>query len=195
MRNIAALCLIAVVLLSSCEKKFDDKGRLLVTFLESSTGEVKFSPMLRTDSASVQKFEVATYKFKGEPYTGAIASYNKDNKIAMEGFLKDGLADSTWTFYFASGGVQMKGNYKNGWDIGLWQSFYGYDKVKIEKLYDDKGYLLERREYFDNGRIKNFQNIHAPQYNDKERIVSYDRRGNLVSIYVEDSVKWEKDAQ
>ncbi len=167
--------------------------------------------MVRSSGPALDE-DVIVYSYKKEPYTGPIANYDKNGKLLMEGQLKNGLADSTFTFYFNSGGVQMKGNYVAGKDLGLWQSFYGYDKVKIEKLYNDKGYLIERKEYYSNGQLKNYQKIRvkteltedgrsseitadnkiAHSYDDKERIVSYDRRGNLESIYVEDSIKWEK---
>lgn len=195
MRRLLPLLIIASAVLTACEKKFDDKGRLLVKNLESSSGSIRFAPMKRADSASVEAYVPDTFFYKGEPYTGGIAKYNEQNKLILDAHLKDGLLNDTLSFYFASGGLQVQGVYKNGWDLGLWRAYYGYDKVQIEKLYDEHGYLLERRDYYDNGQIKTFQNVHAPQYNDKERVVNYDRKGGLVSLYVEDSIKWEKDAK
>ncbi|HWB65171.1 MAG TPA: hypothetical protein VG603_16770, partial [Chitinophagales bacterium] len=73
-------------------------------------------------------------------------------------------------------------------DIGLWRSYYGYGKPKITKLYDDKGYLLMRIEYFDNGQVQYYQNVKSPMFGNKERNISMDRHGEVVKIYVEDSV-------
>ena len=188
---ILAKCLGGVILLfaiQACQSKFDKDGRILAESLTSSSGKLHFTPMLRSDSASVQQFIPDTLLFKGKPYTGGIAQYDRAEHLVLEGFAKNGLMDSSWKFYFGSGGVRIKGTYKNGWDIGLWRSYYGYDKPKVDKLYDDYGYLLMRAEYFDNGHIKEYQNIKHPLFDNKERSISLSSHGDIISIYVEDSI-------
>ena len=184
-----ALALVLIVIaLQSCDKKYDDKGRLLVKYINTNTGSLNFTPMMRSDSVSTKMFKPDTLLMDGKPYTGGIAEYDQHQKLIIEGFVKNGLMDSSWKFYYASGGTLMEGKYKNGVDIGMWHSYYGYNKPKITKLYDNYGYMLMRVEYFDNGKIKNYQNVKATMFGDKERNFTNDQHGDLISMYVEDSV-------
>ena len=151
--------------------------------------------MKRSDTASVLAFRPDTLLFRDKPYTGGIASYDHHDSLLLEGYVKTGLMDSTWTFRFASGGVRMQGKYKDGVDVGLWQSYYGYGKHKITKLYDDYGYMLMRIEYYDNGKIKNYQNVKAPMFDNKERSYDMDAQGAPITVYVEDSVLMVKQGE
>ena len=184
----ALAILVLALMLQSCDSKRDDKGRLLTKYVTTSSGALNFSPMIRSDSASVKVFKPDTILFKDKPYTGGIAQYDGRQNLIIEGYVNNGLMDSSWKFYYASGTVLMEGKYKNGVDVGLWHSYFGKDRPKIVKLYDDFGYMLMRIEYFDNGRIKNYQNVKAPMFGDKERDYSMDQHGGMISIYVEDSV-------
>lgn len=179
--------LLLMFALQSCGGK-DSKGRLLLKNITTSSGTINFNPMMRSDSASVKAFKPDTLLYNGKPYTGGIANYDLHENLLIEGFAKNGLMDSTWKFYYASGGTLMEGKYKNGMDIGLWRSYYGYSKPKITKLYDDYGYMLMRIEYYDNGHVKNYQNVRAPMFNDTERHYDMDQHGDTLSVYVEDSV-------
>lgn len=186
-QNITAIILMAI-LLQACNGHYDKQGRLLADDLKSSSGKVSFTPMMRNDSESVHKFVPDTFTLNGKPYTGEVAEYNKAEQILLDGFVKNGLMDSTWKFYYASGGVRLEGLYKNGMDIGLWRAYYGYNKPRIDKLYDDYGYLLMRIEYFDNGKVKDYENVKCPLFDNKERSYSMSRTGEVISLYVEDSV-------
>jgi hypothetical protein len=182
------LSLIAALILSSCSD-LDKNGRLPVEKLTTTSGSLKFFAMLHSDSASVQEFVPDTFLYKGKPYTGAVVQYEYDTLAIISGFLKNGLMDSTWKFRYKSGGLRMEGNFKNGLETGLWKSYYGYDKPKIEKLYDDYGFMLMRKEYYDNGRIKNYQNIKCPKYGNEERKISFTSRGAIETIIAEDALK------
>jgi hypothetical protein len=174
--------------LQSCNHDRDDQGRLLTRNVTTSSGGLKLTPMKRSDSASVERFQPDTIFYKGKPYTGPIGQHNEHENLTIDGYVKNGLLDSTWKFYYAIGGLMMEGKYKNGMDVGLWQSYFGFGKHKITKLYDDYGYMLMRIEYYDNGRIKNYQNVRAPMFDNKERNYSLDQHGGTISLYVEDSV-------
>jgi hypothetical protein len=182
------LVTIATLALTSCSD-LDKQGRLPVEKLTSSSGSLKFFAMLHSDSASVLEFVPDTLLYKGKPYTGAVVQYEYDTLATISGFLKNGLMDSVWTFRYKSGGVRMEGVMKNGLEVGLWKSYYGYDKPKIEKLYDDYGFMLMRREYFDNGRINNYQNVKCAQYGNQERRISFTPKGAVLSIVAEDALK------
>jgi hypothetical protein len=177
-----------MVLLQACRSDFDKEGRLLFDNLSSPSHHVSIKPMMRSDSASVADFAVEQYTYKGKPYTGPVIRYNDNKKLQLTGFFKDGYADSTWKFYYATGGLRMEGNYVHGLDVGLWRSYYGYDKPKIDKYYDENGYMLMRIEYFDNGHVMNYQNVKHPMFGDKERSYSFTRKGDVLKVYVEDSV-------
>lgn len=182
------LVTIATLALTSCSD-LDKQGRLPVEKLTSSSGSLKFFAMLHSDSASVLEFVPDTLLYNGKPYTGAVVQYEYDTLATISGFLKNGLMDSVWTFRYKSGGVRMEGVMKNGLEVGLWKSYYGYDKPKIEKLYDDYGFMLMRREYFDNGRINNYQNVKCAQYGNQERRISFTPKGAVLSIVAEEDVK------
>lgn len=179
--------LLTIVTLYSCSE-LDKQGRLPVEKLTSASGSLKFFAMIHNDSASVLEFVPDTFFYKGEPYTGAVAKIEKDTLATVSGYLKNGLMDSTWTFRFKSGDVQMEGTMKNGLETGLWKSYYGYSKPKVEKLYDENGFMLMRLEYFENGRVKDYQNINCPQFGNRERRITFDSHGVVQTAYIEDSL-------
>ncbi len=176
-----------LLIVSSCNN-YDKEGRLKIENLTSSSGTLKFAPMMHSDSASVLNFVPDTFSYHGKPFTGGIVEYVNDTLATIKGFLSNGIMDSTWQFYYKSGGLRMEGTLKNGYETGWWRSYYGYNKLKIEKLYDDLGFMLMRREYYDNGKLMNYQNINCPQFGNRERKISFTRNGTIESIYVEDSV-------
>ncbi len=175
-----------ILALSSCNNYKD--GRLKIENLTSSSGTLKFAPMMHSDSASVLNFVPDTFFYHGKPFTGGIVEYANDTLATIKGFLTNGIMDSTWQFYYKSGGLRMEGTLHHGYETGWWRSYYGYNKPKIEKLYDAHGFMLMRREYFDNGKIMNYQNINCPQFGNRERKISFTRKGEVESIYVEDSL-------
>lgn len=179
---------LVLIALYSCEGKKDKEGRLLIEELTSASGSMKFTAMVNNDSGYVQGFIPDTFLHKGKPYTGGIAKYEHDGKVNIEGNLKNGIMDGAWKMYYKSGGLNMEGTMNNGLETGWWKSYYGYDKPKVEKFYDEHGYMLMRREYFDNGQLRNYQNIKCPQFGDRERKIEFDRKGNLKLAYVEDSL-------
>lgn len=187
-KSLFLLSVTAVLALSSCSD-LDKEGRLPVEKLTTSSGSLKFFAMLHSDSASVLEFVPDTFMYKGKPYTGAVVQYEYDTLAIIAGFMKNGLMDSTWQFRYKSGGVRMEGVMKNGLETGLWKSYYGYDKPKIQKLYDDNGFMLMRVEYFDNGRVNNYQNIKCAQYGDQERRITFTPTGAVLSIVAEDAAK------
>jgi len=179
---------LSFLLLSSCKNNTDTQGRLFLKSLTTSSGKFSLSPMSVSDSASRLAYIPDTFSYKNQPFTGAIAQYEYDTILSISGFMKNGLMDSVWTFYFTSGGVKMSGNMKDGIAVGIWKAYYGYDKVSVQKDFGEQGFLLARKEFYDNGQLKNEQNVNAPGYL-RERAISYDKKGNITSIYVKDSIK------
>ena len=185
----ACLLLMTVTVLLSCNQTdtdHDADGALLADKLENiSGGGFNITPMQQDDSASRAAFTPDKYHYKGKPYTGKITAYDDKQRKIMDGALTDGVANGAWKFYYASGVVQISGNYSNGLETGTWTSFYTVDKPRIVKVYDTKGNLLMRAEYFDNGRIKNYQNIACPEYGNIARRIQFKYSGEIDYIDAE----------
>lgn len=185
MKNPVLLLLLTLLVSCSGSKDFDKEHRLLAPSLTSSTGAFNFTPMQNSDSNDVKDFKPVVYNYKNAPYSGEIVAYNASEKITLEGVLKNGIADGHWRFYYASGVVQIEGDYTNGIETGLWTSYYSKDKPRIIKYYDGEGYMLMRKEYFDTGKIKNYQNIKCPQFGDRERRIQFSYAGDIEYIDAE----------
>lgn len=191
--HLAIIVLCSTLALSGCAENkknndFDTEGRLLVEKLTSSKGSLSFKPMTRFDSTSVRGFWPTTYFYKGHPYTGSVAFYNQHGKLGFTGHLKNGLAENNWKFYFATGGVYMEGWYIHGLDVGLWRSYYGYNKPMVDIYYDNYGYILMRTVYFDNGRVKNYCNIKCPLFDDKAKSYTLNRHGDTLYVSDKDTI-------
>ena len=46
-------------------------------------------------------------------------------------------------------------------------------KIKIAKFYSSDGYMLMRKEYYDNGKVKNYQNVKCPEFGNRERRIQF----------------------
>ncbi len=189
MKNLIILFCIIFALYSCSQnsKAFDKNGNLLIENLSSENGAMNFIPMNASDSADVLNYTPAVYTFDREPYTGKIASYNKE-KLMLEGNLKNGIYSGEWKFYYPSGVVQIEGSYTNGHETGFWKSYYTKDKPNIVKYYNSEGYMLMRKEYYDTGRIKNYQNINCAEFGGRERRIQFKYNGEIDYIDAEREV-------
>lgn len=170
-----------IALTTSCgtkEKQFDADGTLLAQFLEPS-GALDFSPMQNDDSSRVADFSPLVYTFKNKPYTGKVTAYDDKQRKIFDGNLNAGVPEGNWKFYYASGVVQIEGTYTNGLETGIWKNYYTVDKPKVIKQYDESGYLLMRKEFYDTGKLKNYQNVKCPQYGDIARRVQFKYNGAI----------------
>ncbi len=180
MKQCMIICVLAI-LAASCNKKstdVDENGFLNAELLTSTEGGVNFTPMKHEDSAYAVNFKPTIYTYNNAPYTGKINAFNGD-KLMMEGSLKDGIYSGAWKFYYPSGVVQIEGNYTNGLETGFWKSYYRKDFYSIVKYYDNNGFMLMRKEYFDNGKIKNYQNIKCPEFGNVERRIQFKYSGEI----------------
>lgn len=179
--------LIAFVISSCSNKDFDENDSLHANALTTPEGGVHFTPMHNEDSAAVISNPAIEHRYDGNLYTGKIVNYDEKKRKTMEGSLKDGYYDGKFIFYYPSGVVQMEGNYVKGYEDGMWYSYYSKDKPMIVKYYDN-GYMLMRKEYYDTGRIKNYQNTAVPQFGNIERRVQFKYNGELEYIDAEREV-------
>lgn len=184
-----SLIIMATLFLTACsdkDVKYDADGILLADNLESSTGGGwDFSPMQNDDSAQVAAFKPTTYTFKGKPYSGKVTAYDDQQRKIFDGNLENGIATGEWKYYYPSGVVQIDGVYTNGQETGMWKSYYTVDKPKVVKYYDAKGFLLMRKEYYDTGKLKNYQNIECPEFGNIARRVQFKYDGEIDYIDAE----------
>ena len=106
----------------------------------------------------------------------------------LEGNLKNGILSGEWKFYYPSGVVQIEGTYSNGHETGFWKSYYTKDKPNIVKYYNEDGLMLMRKEYYDTGKIKNYQNINCEEFGGRERRIQFKYNGELDYIDAEREV-------
>lgn len=174
--------ILMVVLLFSCntQEDFDDQGRLFVKALQSSAGNLRFAPMQRSQS---NPGIIDTFYYHSKPFSGTVVRLNEQDSKLMEGQMKNGLMSGEWKFFYATGGIQMEGKYEKGMEVGLWTSYYGYNKKKVQKYYDEKGFLLSRIDYYNNGKIQVFQNVKHPLFGDKERNISQEALNLPITIF------------
>ena len=181
--------LLFVAVISSCSHTntdHDQEGKLLAEKLENTAGGgFNFSPMQNDDSMNRAHFSPDIYTYNDEPYTGDITAYDAQNRKIFDGYLDQGIANGNWKFYYPSGVVQIEGVYANAMETGLWKSYYSAEHPKVIKDYDTNGKLLMRAEYFDNGRIKNYQNLATPEYGDIARRIQFKYDGSLDYLDVE----------
>lgn len=171
------LPLMLLGLLSACQQtdtEHDADGVLLAESMQTASGNgFSFSPMTHEDSNSVLNYKPEVYLHNGKPYTGKITSYDEKERKIFDGELKNGLATGEWKFYYASGVVQIQGSYNLGFETGIWSNYFAQNKPRIIKEYSQNGFMLMRTEYYNNGRVKNYQNIKCPEYGDIPRRVQF----------------------
>ncbi len=175
------------VLFAACNKNskdFDANGNLLVEHLNSADGALNFTPMQTSDTDDVLNYTPSIFTYQNKPYTGKFAAYSKD-KLAVEGNLKEGMFSGDWKFYYASGVVQVEGTYAKGHEVGFWNSYFKKDKYNIVKYYSADGYMLMRKEYYNNGKIKNYQNVNCPEFGNRERRIQFKNNGEIDYIDAE----------
>lgn len=185
MKNCCIL-LLAIGILAGCSKPnpdLDENGALIATKLENTSGGgFDFSPM--TDGGNTQA-DVAVYNYEGKPYTGAIVAYDEKKRKILDGNMTEGKANGKWTFYYPSGVVQIEGVYTNGLETGTWTNYYTVDEPKITKYYDAKGTMLMRTEFYNGKKVRNYQNIEAPEYGGIARRIQFTHDGQIEYIDAE----------
>jgi len=171
------LALFVLGTFAACNQKdteHDAEGILLAESMQTlSGGGFSFSPMSHEDSASVLNYKPEVYLHNGKPYTGKITSYDEKERKVFDGELVNGLASGEWKFYYASGVVQIQGNYKAGYETGIWVNYFAQNKPRLVKEYSDSGFMLMRTEYYNNGRVKNYQNVACPEYGNMARRIQF----------------------
>ncbi len=85
---------------------------------------------------------------------GPYKSYYINGKLEKQGFYKNNLPDSLWTFYYEQGGVKMSGALKDGVNHGLWQYYFENGNLNMAGMIIDAGREENWKYYYENGNIK-----------------------------------------
>lgn len=81
-----------------------------------------------------EKYEVL--KSDKQHKDGKYAAYDiHGNNVVCEGFYKNNLRDSLWTYYGIRGQIAEKGRYKDGKKIGVWTVFNYQSELQIKYDY------------------------------------------------------------
>ncbi len=71
------------------------------------------------------------------PFTGSSVSYHDNGQLEMRGNYKDGKDDGLWEGYYENGQLSVKGNYKDGELHGLYESFHKNGQLNVRRNYKD----------------------------------------------------------
>src|SRR5476651_1107754 len=61
-----------------------------------------------------------------------------NNRLICDGYCKDNLKDSIWTYYSHRGTVAVTGFFKNDKRFGFWSAFNGNDELQVKYDYSNK---------------------------------------------------------
>jgi antitoxin component YwqK of YwqJK toxin-antitoxin module len=76
------------------------------------------------------------YQLKDEsPYSGSVFFKYANGQKEFEGFLKDGIQDGHWVWYFKNSVKKQEGEFKNLQHNGLWTTWYESGQVEQEGEY------------------------------------------------------------
>ena len=105
---------------------------LLLTCISCSTP--KICPNLIYDSVTK-----TTFLEDKELYTGRCLTSNEDESSSIKQYL-NGKDYGKWTFYYANGQVETKGQFnKNGERVGTWKFYYESGALKQISKYSNNG--------------------------------------------------------
>lgn len=133
---------------------------------------------------------------------GQYKSYFINGTLDKEGFYKNNIPDSLWTYYYESGQPKMKGMLKDGASHGLWEYYFENGKISMAGMIIDSKREDTWRYYYENGDLKS-----QGDYNEskKDGIWNYfyeegelkaqtfynGERGNYKEFYATGSIKSE----
>ncbi len=64
--------------------------------------------------------------------TGPYKAWYTNGLLQTEGYYKDNLPDSTWTYYFENGKIRMQGSLSSGKNTGLWSYYYESGNLSMQ---------------------------------------------------------------
>jgi antitoxin component YwqK of YwqJK toxin-antitoxin module len=98
---------------------------------------------------------------------GLYKSYFISGTLEKQGFYRDNLPDSLWTYYYESGGLKMQGMLKDGASHGLWEYYFENGNLNMAGMIIDSKREGNWKYYYENGQIKS-----QGEYKNNESMVS-----------------------
>ncbi len=142
-----AICLVKYTYAQNIEMRtYHDEGKTILK-------EIYFI----NDSLSVQ-------------LTGPYKSLFINGTIEKEGYYKNNVPDSLWTYYYESGQIKMMGTVKNGSNCGEWKYYYESGNInKVGSIVNSKR-ESEWKYYYESGELKSQGNFNRGE---KEGVWNY----------------------
>jgi TonB family protein len=150
------------------EKVYFENGKL-ATIIHNRNGELHGDRMAYTEKGDLiykltyanntpVNLTIVTKNVSESEYTGNLANGNgklvltskRDRKILLERNFRDSLLHGEIISYNYEGKVRYKGNYENGYMVGVWQFFN-----QNEELIKEKEYFLHQELKYDNKEYVN----------------------------------------
>lgn len=201
LQKLIVALLVSSLFFTACEDKeqlLDEKGRIEIKKLTTSSGAYNLAPMNRIHNPeNISSFKPEVFSLDEKKYNGPVIALNPSKKIIAEGNLKDGLYDGKWTYYFGSGVVQIEGNYKDGKEVGIWVSYYRKNVPKVLKYYNEDGAMLMRTDFNDDGKIVSHYNIKSTEFPkelgiDEAKGITYEYLDKNGELYIKGGKVFEK---
>lgn len=132
-------------------------------FIEISGNQVKFhfdegAGMVDEDCASF--YRIGRIDSSGWSLSGRVEDYFVSDKLAFEGYLKNGFLYGKAVYFYENGEEKMSGHFHNSQKVGLWKYYYDNGQLKKELEFDKNGlsiisfYTRGGRQKVENGRGK-----------------------------------------
>jgi antitoxin component YwqK of YwqJK toxin-antitoxin module len=139
---------------------------------------------------------------------GKFTTYSRDGKKVLDITNYDmGLHDGQFVKYWPNGNVNNIGQFKNGVEYGKFENFTQNGNLKMEYVYDNRGKLLYKSEYYPSGGMdyeyhvgethtdfvryhEGTNNIIKQKYSKNSQgfldgeFIEYDRNGNVTQKYM-----------
>ncbi|MGN0003409.1 MAG: toxin-antitoxin system YwqK family antitoxin [Sphingobacterium composti] len=85
----------------------------------------------------VAEFDTVNFKFTGE-----FRDYNRQGRLILHGFYKDGIRNGTFKSYHTNGQLRWESSYLNNKEIGEWKYYYPDGKPMLTLSFDNDDFIF-----------------------------------------------------
>jgi antitoxin component YwqK of YwqJK toxin-antitoxin module len=125
--------------------QYDTTGKVIADIdLAKGTGKV----VLKHFNGKV----LTEYNYVNGHMDGLYRSYYPDGSLQVQDYYKNGLDDSTYTFYFFGGKVAVEGKYHLGNKVGDWKNYRSNGTLTMTEHYENGAVNGKRIYYYENGK-------------------------------------------
>jgi antitoxin component YwqK of YwqJK toxin-antitoxin module len=102
---------------------------------------------MRVDEEDIEFSESGFAYYQGAPFTGELVMRGSEDEVlaltSYDSGVEEGLA-RTWD---PDGSLLSEGEFRNGQPVGTWRHWRTNGRLSGERVYDDRGNILRRREW------------------------------------------------